>query len=58
MASRALKDTELEQLTPVQIALDGIAVIVNKDNPVTNFTKEQVRAIYTGETTQWGDIIS
>ncbi|MDR1581518.1 MAG: substrate-binding domain-containing protein, partial [Synergistaceae bacterium] len=51
MASRELRESELEQLTPIQIALDGIAVIVNNENPFTNLTKDQVKAIFTGETT-------
>jgi phosphate transport system substrate-binding protein len=53
MSSRELRDSELEQLSPIQIALDGIAVIVNNDNPQTNLTKDQVKAIFTGETTKW-----
>lgn len=53
MASRVLKESELKQLTPAQVAIDGIAVIVNKDNPTTNLTKEQVRLIYTGKTVRW-----
>jgi ABC-type phosphate transport system, periplasmic component len=56
MASRELKDSEKEVLTEIQIALDGIAVIVNKDNPTTNLTKEQVRSIYIGETTYWNEL--
>lgn len=57
MSSRELKDSELEKLTPTKIALDGIAVIVNNENPVSNLAKEQVKAIFTGETTAWGDVI-
>jgi phosphate transport system substrate-binding protein len=54
MASRALKDSELAAgLTPTVIAMDGIAVIVNLENPVGGLTSEQVRSIYTGETTSW-----
>lgn len=56
MASRDLKDTELEQLTPTQIAIDGITVIVNKDNPITNLTKEQVQAIYTDKLVAWSEV--
>ena len=56
MASRELKDSELEQLTPTQIAIDGIAVIVHNDNPLANLTKEQVRSIYTGETQKWSEV--
>ena len=54
MASRDLKDTELaEGLTPTVIAMDGIAVIVNPENPITDLSTEQVKAIFIGETTTW-----
>ena len=57
MASRALKDSELKKgLKPVVIAMDGIAVIVNNGNPVNNLTSAQVKAIYTGKTTSWGEL--
>lgn len=57
MASRELKDSELEKgLIPTQIATDGIAVIVNKDNSADGVTTEQISKIYTGEITNWGDI--
>jgi phosphate transport system substrate-binding protein len=56
MSSRDLKETEAAELTPVKIAIDGIAVVVNKDNPVSNLTKDQVKAIFTGETLQWSDV--
>lgn len=57
MASRELKDSELEAgLTPTVIALDGIAVIVNNGNTISNLSAEQVRAIFTGEITQWTEI--
>ncbi|MDR1292914.1 MAG: substrate-binding domain-containing protein [Clostridiales Family XIII bacterium] len=55
MASRELKDTETE-LTPTRIALDGIAVIVNNDNPTSNLTKDQVKAIFTGGVTEWSGV--
>lgn len=58
MASRALKDTELEAgLTPTVIAMDGIAVVVNNDNPAEDLTVDQVKSIFTGETTVWGDVL-
>lgn len=57
MASRDLKDEEASALKPTTIAKDGIAVIVNKSNTCTDLTMEQVKAIYTGETTVWSDII-
>lgn len=56
MASRALKDSELEAgLVPTTIAMDGIAIIVNNDNPVSGLTSETVCGIYTGEITDWAD---
>lgn len=57
MSSRELKDEELaEGLTSLTIALDGIAVIVNPENPVDGLTAEQIRAIYTGEVTDWSQV--
>ena len=57
MASRDLKDSELESgLTPTVIAIDGIAVIVNNENSVEGLTSEQVKAIYTGEITNWAEV--
>ncbi len=57
MASRALKDSELEQgLTEVTIATDGIAVIVNLENGIDGLTSEQVKSIWVGETTKWDDV--
>ena len=54
MASRELKDSELSAgLTPTVIATDGIAVIVNQENPVSELTSENVKAIFTGEVTEW-----
>ncbi|MDR1616990.1 MAG: substrate-binding domain-containing protein [Syntrophomonadaceae bacterium] len=56
MVSRDLKASEAEQLNKaIQIASDGIVVIINNANPITNFTKEQVKAIFTGQTTRWSD---
>lgn len=57
MASRELKDEETEQdLTATVIARDGIAVVVNTENDVEELTSEQVKAIFTGETTDWEDL--
>ena len=53
MASRDLKDSELAELTGLEIALDGIAVIVSNDNPLNDIDKETVRQIFTGEVTSW-----
>ena len=57
MASRELKDEETsENLTATEIARDGIAVVVNNDNDIDNLTSDQVKAIFTGETTEWEDL--
>lgn len=57
MASRELKDSETAKgVTAIKIAMDGIAVIVNKDNSYSELTSDQIRKIYTGETTQWSDL--
>lgn len=56
MASRELSEEEAAELTSTQIALDGIAVIVNPANAVDNLTTDQVRSIFTGETTDWSEI--
>ena len=54
MAWRELKDSELEKgVSSTAIALDGIAVIVNKDNAISDMTAEQVMGIYTGQVTDW-----
>ena len=56
MASRELKDEEAAELTGQVIALDGIAVIVNKENTIDELTSEDVLNIYTGATTDWSEI--
>ena len=56
MASRELKDSEKEAgLVDTVIATDGIAVIVNNENPVEDITKDTIKGIYTGEITTWAD---
>ena len=57
MASRDLKDEEKSALKVETIAKDGIAVIVNNANTCDELTLDQVKSIYTGETTVWSDII-
>ena len=57
MASRELKDEEKERgLTATVIAQDGIAVVVNTSNETEDLTSDQVKAIFTGETTEWEDL--
>ncbi len=58
MASRAVKESEKEKgLVEITIANDGIAVIVNKENPIDSMSKEQVEGIYTGIYRGWSDIV-
>ena len=57
MSSRALKDDEKASgLKETIVALDGIAVIVNPQNPVKDLSLEQIAKIYTGEITNWKDV--
>lgn len=56
MASRALKDSEAAELKATVIAKDGIAVIVNNENPVDELTSEQVMKIYTDELSDWSEV--
>lgn len=57
MASRVLKDSEKAKgVKEITIAIDGIAVIVNKLNPVADMTKTQVEQIFTGNITKWSAV--
>ena len=57
MASRELKDSEKSKgLKGTKIAIDGIAVIVNKDNSLDSITSEQVKSIFTGKVTDWSQV--
>jgi phosphate transport system substrate-binding protein len=56
MASRELKESELAELEAIAIALDGIAVVVNKENPMEDITSEQIKEIFKGEITNWGEL--
>lgn len=57
LSSRGLKDEEkAEGLTETVLAYDGIAIIVNPNNPVSDLSLEQIAAIYTGEITNWKDV--
>ena len=55
MASRDLKDEETG-VTATKIALDGIAVIVNNDNPIDDISSDMVNQIFTGEVTTWDEV--
>lgn len=57
LSSRALKDEEKANgLVETVLAYDGIAIIVNNDNPVTNISLEDLTKVYTGEITNWKDL--
>lgn len=57
LASRALDESETAQgLVGTTLALDGIAIIVNGDNPVSDLTLEQIAQIYTGQITNWSQL--
>ena len=57
LSSRALKDEEKAAgLTETTVALDGIAIIVNAENPVTDLSIDQIAQIYTGAVTDWADM--
>ncbi len=56
-SSRELKtDGSEDGLTAMPYAIDGIAVIVHPDNPVSNLTAEQIKGIYTGAITNWSEV--
>ena len=57
LSSRNLKDSEKEQgLTETVLALDGIAIVVNPENPVEDLSMEQIASIYKGEVTNWSEV--
>ncbi len=62
-SSRPIRDTEIQKAAsnnrdPVAhiVALDGIAVVVNKSNPISKLSKKQVRDIYTGKIGDWAQL--
>lgn len=55
MSSRELKPEELDNLQEIQIAMDGICVIVNNNSTVEDLTSDQIKKIYTGEITDWSE---
>ncbi len=56
MASRELKDSEKSEVNHKAIAQDGIAVIVNKENALSDISSSAITDIYLGKTTAWADI--
>ena len=56
MSSRSLADYEEELLEYYVIAADGIAVVVNSENPLTDISLNRLKTIYDGDVTAWGDL--
>ena len=57
LASRDLKDSETEAGAKATVlAMDGIAVVVNPENPIENLTVDQIKSIYVGEITTWDEV--
>jgi len=56
LSSRALKDDEKADVDGTTIALDGIAIIVNKDSKVEDLTVDQLKQMFTGEITNWSEV--
>ena len=56
LSSRDLKDDEKATLTQTVVAIDGIAVIVNPENPVSDLSVETIGKLYTGEITNWSEV--
>jgi phosphate transport system substrate-binding protein len=58
-ASREIKESEFSEypgLVPTSVAADGVAVIVNPENPVSDLTKDQIAMIFTGQINNWADV--
>ncbi|HHY40857.1 MAG TPA: phosphate ABC transporter substrate-binding protein [Syntrophaceticus sp.] len=55
-SSRELSKDEEKGLLVIPIAIDGIAIVVNPENPVKNLTLEQIQGIYAGEITNWKEV--
>ena len=56
LSSRNLKDEEKSNLTETVVAIDGIAIIVNNENPIEDLSVEQIAKIYTGEISNWKEV--
>lgn len=56
LSSRSLKESEKTDLIETVVAVDGIAVIVNPDNPVADMTVDEIAQIYTGEISNWQEL--
>ena len=56
MSSRELKEDETKELNRYVLAIDGIAVIVNKENPKSDLASDDITKIYVGEITKWSEV--
>ena len=56
LSSRNLKDEEAKDLTGTVVAIDGIAVIVNPENPIADLTIDQIASLYKGEIKNWKEL--
>ena len=56
LSSRALKDDEKNDVDGTVIALDGIAIIVNKASKIEDLTVDQLKQMFTGEITNWSEV--
>jgi phosphate transport system substrate-binding protein len=56
LSSRDLKDEEKEALEGTVVAIDGIAVIVNPENPIDDLSIDDIAALFTGEISNWSEI--
>ena len=56
LSSRALKDDERNDVDGTTVALDGIAIIVNKGSKVADLTVDQLKQMFTGEITNWSEV--
>lgn len=58
MASRSLKEDEAKIIKSVEIAIDGIVVVVNKENPLDNISSDLLKEIYTSDSVTWDKVIN
>lgn len=56
MVSRSLKDEEKTDLTAHTLAMDGVCVVIHRDNPVKQLDKQQLIDLYTKKITNWKDV--
>ena len=56
LSSRALKAQEQEKLQGIDVAYDGIVIVVNKSNKLTDITTEQIKDVFTGKITNWKEV--